>query len=201
MYLAPHNSAHADTDPKCERRKPRLALPAFAALILLLGACAEARAQQGPLGSTPRTVFQSDDDPADKQGGSREDMLRNIEIKRREQAYKENIERAKESAALGAELREAYERAKGIGPSEQKKLGRLEKLARAIREQAGGDDDKEEMKDFPPDTAASFIQLQRLSEELNKKVEKTPRHVVSTSVINTANRLLGLIRHIRASFK
>jgi hypothetical protein len=128
-------------------------------------------------------------------------MLRNVEIKRREQAYKENLERAKESAALGAELREAYERAKGLGSAEQKKLSRMEKLARAIREQAGGDDNKEDMKDWPPDPGASFVQLQELSEELNTKVEKTPRHVVSTSVINTANKLLGLIRHIRSTFK
>jgi hypothetical protein len=77
----------------------------------------------------------------------------------------------------------------------------MEKLARAIREQAGGDDDKEEMKELPPDPGTSFVQLQKLSEELNTKVEKTPRHVVSTSIINTANKLLDLIRHIRSTFK
>jgi len=169
------------------------------------------RAQPAPI-NPPRTTSFPRSNPNDRrdprgdgrdsnQMGGREEMLRNVEIKRREQAYKENLERAKESAALGAELREAYERARGIGPDEQKKLGRMEKLARAIREQAGGDDDKEGVDEIPTDPATSFVELQKLSEELNKKVEKTPRFVVSTSVIKTANRLLGLIRHLRSSFK
>ncbi|HEY9284431.1 MAG TPA: hypothetical protein VIP46_13325, partial [Pyrinomonadaceae bacterium] len=141
------------------------------------------------------------DEEHSKQSPGREEMLKNLEVKRREIAYKENIDRAKEGAALGAELRQTYERYKTIGSAEQKKLGRLEKLARSIREDAGGDDDKEGLKEVPADPSASFVQLQKLSEELQTKVEKTPRHVVSTSVINTANRLLGLIRHIRSSFK
>lgn len=206
MYQASHTSTLINSGPGRALRHLRFVVPAFAAL-LLLTACLEARAQPAP--ATPRrpTVFfprdeqRNDDRRGSDQMGSREEMLRNVEIKRREQSYKENLERAKESAALGAELREAYERAKGIGPAEQKKLGRMEKLARAIREQAGGDDDKEGSEEVPPDPAASFAQLQELSEELNEKVEKTPRHVVSTSVIKTANRLLGLIRHIRSSFK
>ena len=140
-------------------------------------------------------------DDESKQSPGREEMLKNIEVKRRELAYKENLERAKESATIGAELRQAYERSKTLGSAEQKKLGRMEKLARTIREDAGGDDDKEGLKEVPTDPAASFVQLQKLSEELQTKVEKTPRHVVSTSVIKTANRLLGLIRHIRSSFK
>jgi len=136
-----------------------------------------------------------------KQISGREEMLRNVEIKRRERAHQENIERAKESAALGAELRQAFERSKSLGSSEQKKLGRMERLARGIREQAGGDDDKEGLKEQPDGLEASLVQLEKLSQELHAKVEKTPRHVVSTAVINSANQLLQLIRHIRASFR
>ena len=174
-------------------------MPALAGL-LVFSANLEARAAQGPVGTVPRLAGAVDDD-ASKQSPGREEMLKNVEVKRRELAYKENIERAKESAALGVELRQAYERSKTLGSAEQKKLGRLEKLTRTIREDSGGDDDKEGLKEMPTDPASSFVQLQKLSEELQTEVEKTPRHVVSTSVINTANRLLGLIRHIRASFK
>lgn len=128
-------------------------------------------------------------------------MLRNLEVRRREQAYKENIERAKEGATLGAELRQAFERYKVLGPADQKKLGRMEKLAKSIRDQAGGDDDVESSREQSQGLEASLVRLHELSEELQKKVEKTPRHVVSTSVIKTANQLLELIRHIRASFR
>lgn len=177
----------------------RLGVPALAAL-LLFAAGGDARAQQGPLSGMPR-ISAAPDDEDPKQISSREEMLRNIAIKRRALAYKENIERAKENAALGAELRQTYGRVKNLGSAEQKKLGRMEKLARAIREEAGGDDDKEGLVDVPAGFDASFAQLEKLSVELQNKVEKTPRHVVSTSVINTANKLLGLIRHLRASFK
>lgn len=195
-----HSYLTTDRAPASARRVSRPWVPALLAGLLLLPASLEARAAQGPVGTVPR-VAGAVDDEASKQSPGREEMLKNLEVKRRELAYKENIDRAKESAALGAEIRQAYERSKALGSAEQKKLGRLEKLARTIREDAGGDDDKEGLKEVPGDPATSFVQLQKLSEELQTKVEKTPRHVVSTSVINTANRLLGLIRHIRASFK
>jgi hypothetical protein len=191
----------APEEPRRRRRGPRLGVPALAGL-LLFTAGLEVRAQQGALGNPPRIGSSRDDDSLDsKQNSGREEMLRKVEIKRREQIYRENIERAKEGATLGAELRQAFERSKSLGPADQKKLGRLEKLARSIREQAGGDDDKEGLEEAPPGPEASFIQLQELSEELQNKVEKTPRHVVSAAVINSANRLLELIRHIRASFR
>jgi len=198
MRPASHNSLSADSAPPSARSVSRLCVPALACL-LVFSASIAARAQ-GSVGAVPRVAGAMDGDDS-KQSPGREEMLKNLEVKRRELAYKENIDRAKESAALGAEIRQAYERSKTLGSAEQKKLGRLEKLTRSIREDAGGDDDKEGLKEVPTDQQASFVQLQKLSEELQTKVEKTPRHVVSTSVINTANRLLGLIRHIRASFK
>ena len=153
-------------------------------------------AQQGTIFS-PRTRERDREQPS-----SREEMLKNVEIKRREQSHKENLERARENAELGAELCQTFARQKSLGAAEQKKLGRMEKLSRAIRNEAGGgDDDKEEAKEIPPSLEASLARVQELSAELQKKVEKTPRHVVSTAVIGTANRLIELIRHIRASAK
>jgi len=125
-------------------------------------------------------------------------MLRNVEVKRREQLHKENLERAKETAELGAELGETFTRQKSLGSVEQKKLGRIEKLARAIRDQSGGDDDKEALKESPPNIEDALARLQGLSQELRRKVEKTPKHVVSTAVINSANQLIELVRHIRS---
>jgi hypothetical protein len=36
-----------------------------------------------------------------------------------------------------------------------------------------------------------------LANDLRKLVEDTPRHVISASVIDQANKLLGLIQHVR----
>ena len=200
MHRPSHASPLTNPESNAASRVLRLGVLSALAGLLLLCAGLEARAQSSTIATPPRiTTAAPDEDP--KQIPGREEMLKRLEVRRREEAYKENIERAKESAALGAELRQTYERTKSLGPADQKKLGRMEKLARAIREQAGGDDDKEGLEEVPTDPAASFAQLKELSEELQTKVEKTPRHVVSTSVISTANQLLELIRHIRNSFK
>lgn len=124
-------------------------------------------------------------------------MLRNVEVRRRESIYKENLERAKEGALLGAEISDAYQKQKSLGPVELKKLGRIEKLAKNIRNDNGGDDDEEALKEPPKDLAGAVSRLAEMSENLKKKVEKTPKHVVSTAVITYANQLLELIRLIR----
>jgi len=36
-----------------------------------------------------------------------------------------------------------------------------------------------------------------MADELQKMVEKTPRNVVSAAVIDQANKLLGLVQHLR----
>ena len=130
--------------------------------------------------------------------GSREEMLRNVEVRRREAIYKENLERAKEGAQLGAELRDAYQKQKSLGQAEFKKLGRLEKLAKSIRNDNGGDDDDEALKETPKDMLDALSRLAQMSDDLRKRVEKTPKHVVSSAVINCANQVLVLVRLIRA---
>jgi hypothetical protein len=195
----PSRYSATDDAPRLSRTAWRLFAPALLACLFHFACAPDARAQQSTLG-LPRADTAGAGDHS-KQSPGREEMLRNLEVKRRENAYKENIERAKEGAQIGAELRQSYERTKSFGSAEQKKLGRLEKLARSIREQAGGDDDKEGVKDLPASPAESFAELEKISGELQSKVENTPRHVVSTGVINTSNRLLGLIRHIRSSLK
>ncbi|MCA1631302.1 MAG: hypothetical protein LC785_16630 [Acidobacteria bacterium] len=142
--------------------------------------------------SHPRISVDDDD-----QSPLTEEMLRNSEIKRLESARKENLERAREAAQLGAEIRETFKRQRSLGAAELKKVGRIEKLARSIRNEAGGDDDDEGLKDPPALLEAALSRLSEMCEELRKKVEKTPRHVVSAAVIASANRLIALAKHIR----
>jgi hypothetical protein len=172
------------------------------AILFALALCAHARAQQQPT-PKPRTSSTQPDlnsprDPVEgEQSSSTEEMLKDAEIKRLEMTHKENLERARETAQLGAELREAFERQKSLGAAEMKKVARIEKLARAIRNESGGDDDDEGLKDPPPQLEAALARLSEMCEELRKKVEKTPRHVVSASVIASANQLIALAKHIR----
>ena len=132
------------------------------------------------------------------QPSSRDEMLRNVEVKRREAIYKENLERAKESAMLGAAICDSFQKQKHLGQAELKQLGRIEKLTKNIRNDNGGDDDEQTLKEPPKDLTEAVTRLAQMSDELKKKVEKTPKHVVSTAVITAANQILELIRLIRS---
>jgi hypothetical protein len=130
------------------------------------------------------------------QSSPREEMLKSLEIRRRDAAYQDKLEKAKECAQIGADLKEIFERQKGLVAADFKKLNRLEKLARSIREEAGGDDDSA-AEEMPRSLEEAIRRLAGASEELRKRVEKTPKHVVSAAVIAEANQLLGLIRHVK----
>jgi glucose/arabinose dehydrogenase len=179
--------------PRSLIKLPRALFPA-----LLL--CAQAAAQQPPTikpAPSAPVLTSSREEAESDQNSPAEDMLKDAEIKRLEMTHKENLERARETAQLGAEVREAFERQKSLGAPEMKKVGRIEKLARAIRNEAGGGDDDEGLKDPPARLEAALARLSEMCEELRKKVEKTPRHVVSAAVISNANQLISLAKHIR----
>ena len=168
-------------------------------LLISLGLLYSVASAQGP----SRTIVKDEkpmsaqDDPNNPTQEVNQDMLRELEIKRDESSHKQNIEHAKESAQLGAELRDTYAQQKILNPNDLKKLGRMEKLARQIRSAAGGSDDEEELKNPPKDLAATLARMADITEELRKCVEKTPRQVVSAGVITQANELISLIRIAR----
>lgn len=134
--------------------------------------------------------------PQDITTPEREMMSRAV-IKHEEAVHRENLERAKENAELGAQLLDTFGRYKALSREDVKKLERMEKLSRKIRGGVGGSDDDAELKDPPRDLADALKRLAEMSEDLRKSVEKTTRHVVSAAVIERSNELIELIRHIR----
>jgi hypothetical protein len=157
-------------------------------LILTASFAALARAQQDP----------GDPFHKDRSSALEMEMLKRREIEVAEKEHRENLERAHEAAQLGSELRDAYAHNKSLDRAGLKKLDRLEKITRRIRSMAGGSDDKDSaVEKAPPQLEAAFSRLAEVSEEMRKGVEKTPRQVVSASVIEHANELLDIIAYIR----
>jgi hypothetical protein len=130
-------------------------------------------------------------------GSPTEEMLRRAEIRREEDTHKEMVERADEAAQLGDELLASYKKNSTITRDDQKRLERLEKLARKIRGSAGGSDDKEELSDPPGRVEGAVARLAKVSCELKESVSKTSRLVISAGVIRRSNEMIELIRHIR----
>ena len=122
-------------------------------------------------------------------------VKRDIDIA--EKQHKDNVNRARDLANLAAALGDEFKAKQSLSQAELKKLEKAEKLAKRIREAAGGEEDNVETGKPPADLAAAMSCLSELTESLKEKVEKTPKRVVSTAIIDEANTILELIRAIR----
>ncbi len=118
-------------------------------------------------------------------------------IKMAEKDHQENLNRAREIAQLGKELKENLHGQSSLDRNTLKKVERLEKLTKKIRGEAGGEDEEVEIVNRPLDVGGAVSQIAEASETLSKDVQNTPRQVVSATVIGNANVLLELIKILR----
>ena len=135
--------------------------------------------------STPLTTFE-------------EEMKAKRDIKIAEKDHEENLNRAREIGDIGKQLKEGF---KENDRDCFKKIDRLEKLTKKVRSEAGGEDEEITLTPRPTDLPGAIKQIAEASETLSKDVQNTPRRVVSTSVISTANVLLELIKLARGFFR
>lgn len=122
-------------------------------------------------------------------------------LKEAKKNYDENLARAREVSDLATELNHNYEKTRTFTSDDGKRLERVEKLTKRIRNEAGGSESEAnaDMKDISPKTEDTVKHMAELAEDLCKLVEKTPRNVISASVIDQANRLILVTQHLRSS--
>jgi hypothetical protein len=156
-------------------------------LLIALTTTAVVAAAQRPMG-----------DPSKEENVMMEEMRARWEIKYAEKERLENLDRAREAAQLGSELYNSYSHNKAFSSTERKKLDRLEKVTKKIRNQAGGSDGDVVIEDMPNQAEPALKRLAEIANDLRKAVEKTPRQVVSASVIERANEVLEVIRYVRS---
>ena len=170
---------------------------------LLLSAVGSARAQTAPRAPvarppSPPQASNKDDHDDDVDFGSREtDTRARLILKAEKKAYEEHVARAKEASDLAAELKASYAERNTFDAADQKKLERLEKLTKRIRNDVGGSEMDADLKDIPNTFSDAVSALADMAKELYDEVEKTPRHVVSASLIEQANKLLAIIQFVR----
>jgi hypothetical protein len=170
------------------------------ATVFLCGTLVVRAQSSRPAPSPPPSVSSQHDRPDNRPdfgADPGEDLRVRLAIKTEQRQYDENLARAREASELGSQLLEGYEANKIVDADEEKKLDRLEKLVKKIRNDAGGQNNEDEPHDQPGTLETAIKRVADLATELRKDVEKTPRHVVSAAVINRANDLLGLIQRLR----
>jgi hypothetical protein len=116
-----------------------------------------------------------------------EEMKAKRAIKFAEKEYKNNVDRARELSTLGKELMESVKVKRSLDRDDTKKLDRIEKLVKKVRGEAGGSEDEATLENPPTDLPEAVNQIAEVSASLKSNVEKTPRQVVSASVICEAN--------------
>jgi membrane-associated HD superfamily phosphohydrolase len=176
-------------------------LMVFVSILFASSIVASAQTSQSKPAPTPdpgnaqKTSTTSDD--VAPLGPMEEEMRAKRAIKLAEKEYKDNLNRAREAAQISAQLRDSYKQNRSLTRDDNKRLERLEKLAKRIRSEAGGSSEDASPGEPPRELEATVARLAELSEALRKSVENTPRQVVSASVIEQANVILELIKFTR----
>lgn len=169
------------------------------ALVLFTATWLSVQAQTGSTRPTPQpSPIERRNDGIDF--GNRESEARKrLALKEEKKNHEEHVERAQETRDLAAELQKTYETARSFNAADFKKLERLEKLTRRVRNEVGGSQTDADPKELPRTHDEAVSMLADVAKELCDEVEKTPRRVVSASIIDQANKLIALIQYVRGT--
>jgi len=133
-------------------------------------------------------------------GSPEAEMRSKLEIKEEKKKYDEHVARAKEVSQLASQISTSYDTHKTLSSDDEKKFERLMKLTKRIRNDAGGGDNNDDLdKDIPAGMDETLKRVSDMADELEKLVEGTPRNVISAAVIDQANKLLGVLQHVRGT--
>ncbi len=137
--------------------------------------------------------------PPEEQNETMLDTLRRMKIKREEEDHKkllskgfqikQDVEALSKDAANGS-----------LPHSADKRLKDIEKSAKQIRTEFGGSKD-EELEPPPNNMDEALKPLGETSTQLNDRLAKTSRQVISISVVESATDIVQLVKILRTFMK
>lgn len=182
-------------------RVPVMLVTRFARVLALAGFMAASgsaiSAQTANVATTPLDSDKKSAEENSHVNSLDEEMRSKREIKFAQKEYQDNLDRARNLSFLGTVINGSFKQKNSLDQEDLKKLEKAEKLTKGIRNAAGGSEDDVKIEKPPTNLASALNMFEALTESLKKKVEKTPKHVVSAAVIDEANVLLELIRIVR----
>ena len=178
----------------------------YCLILLMLRICS---AQSGvapgnPLRGSDATRRSSDDNRDDDSiriGRPEEEMIRKRQLEFAKKNFQEHLDRAHETAVLGSSLLLNYAKKKSLDKEDYKKLERLGKLAKKVREQMSEESEAGTLKETPPETLEKALtRLNTAAQQLDKLVKETPRQVISATVIDQACEVEALVKYIKVQW-
>jgi hypothetical protein len=131
-----------------------------------------------------------------------EEMRIKLAIERADIEYRKTLADAEKLSDLSAEVAKIYHERGSLSPEEMKKVGTIEKLAKRILNQAGGDEvDDKTAKAEQTSLAEACEKLTSAAAKIRDNMKTQTRFVVSATVIASSNEVINLAQFIRHSQK
>src|SRR2546427_6970034 len=130
----------------------RVRIVMIASVTLCLATVTQAQSSRpnGVPSPDPTSATPAKTDSSDTNFGSPENEMRGkLLLKEEKKQYDENVARAREVSQLGSQVQESFAAKKLFNSNDWKKLERLEKLTRKIRNEAGGSQSYAAVKNIP----------------------------------------------------
>jgi hypothetical protein len=168
------------------------------ALFILLSAPAvtaqSARPAKPPETKTP-DKFPTDDE---QEVGLPQDMRVKMAIARAEGEHKKVLEDVEKLSDLSGEIARGYGERKRLSTDDVKKLSTIEKLAKHVLSNAGGEEFDEKYDTVENISLADALdKLSNAAAKIKKEMTAETRFVVSATVIANSNEVISLARFIR----
>jgi hypothetical protein len=131
-----------------------------------------------------------------------EEMRIRMAIERANNDYRKVLDDAEKLNDLSAEVAKGYRESGRLSAEELKKIGTIEKLAKRILSQAGGDEvDDKTVNTQQKSVADAVDQLTSAATKIRDSMKTQTRFVVSATVIASSNEVINLAQYIRHSQK
>ena len=171
---------------------------ALAIFILLLAAAAKAQTPIPEAKQSSSKTTEKFPDPGQEVSHLPEDMRIKMAIARAEEDHKKVLEDVEKLNSLSAEIVRGYGESKRLSADDIKKLGTIEKLAKHVLTQSGGEevDQKSDAAEHMP-LADAIDLLSTTVANIRKEMTAETRFVVSANVIANSNEVINLSRIIR----
>jgi seryl-tRNA synthetase len=120
-------------------------------------------------------------------------------IDREKKDFAELLTRGEEAVKLSNELEKSFTQNNQLSAEDRKKIERLEKLVKKIRNELGGDggDEKNNLDDKPLSVMTALNTLQNNTVKLVDELKKTTRYSISVIAVESSNLLLKVVRFLR----
>ena len=132
------------------------------------------------------------------------DSLEKMRIEKEKKDFDRMIERGEEAVKIAAELEGAIAKNGRLSEREMAKLASVEKLAKQIRSELGGNDDADDDDEqkSPPAAPSSSVSvavksLRNSAEDLYRELKKISRFSISATAIQCSNAVVRLARFAR----